>query len=320
MDWDDLRFFLAVIRHKTLAAAAKHLNVTQSTVGRRIASLERRLGVRLVYRTVEGGGYVPTLAGEAIRAHVERVEAEMRSVQRAIGGLEAKLAGAVRIVCPATLASHLLAPCAAALYTRHPDIRLELISHPPTPPDVTAHDVDILVQFRRPEEGDIVVRRIGAAAFGLYASLAYLARHGEPDFGAACVGHHMVAMANDGELPALADWLAQVAGQAGVLLRADNRETLLWAALQGGGLALLPRFRGDAEPALQRLNPPSSPPSAEIWVCVHPEVRRLPRVRAVLDCVAETFRRVQGALDPSRADPDEHHTALEATPQSSRPL
>jgi len=83
MDWDDLRFFLEVIRHRSLVAAAKQLNVTQSTVGRRLASLEAQLGVRLVERTQEG--YVPTLAGAGIREHVERVEAEMHSVKRAVG-------------------------------------------------------------------------------------------------------------------------------------------------------------------------------------------------------------------------------------------
>ncbi len=70
MDWDDLRFFLALIREKSLAGAAKRLHVTQSTVGRRLLSLEARLGVRLVQRTSEG--YVPTLAGEACPRAVRR--------------------------------------------------------------------------------------------------------------------------------------------------------------------------------------------------------------------------------------------------------
>ena len=69
LDWDDLRFFLAVARHRTLALAAKHLNVTQSTVSRRIVSLQEGMGVRLLQRTA--AGYVLTLAGESIRQHVE---------------------------------------------------------------------------------------------------------------------------------------------------------------------------------------------------------------------------------------------------------
>lgn len=295
MDWDDLRFFLAVVRHKSLAGAAKHLHVTQSTVGRRLASLEARLGVRLVQRTIEG--YVPTLAGEAIRAHVERVEAETHSVERAVGGLDTRLGGTVRVASTALLASHVLAPCAAALYTRHPEIRMELLSHIPAP-DLAAREADVCLQLRRFDQSGLVVRRIGTLAFGLYASIAYLSRHDEPDPETGYAGHHLVTMVDESEIPEQASWLGEVAGRARVLLRTDSRETQLWAALQGGGLALLPRFRGDAEPALQRLETPSPAPAAEVWLAVHEDARRVPRVRAVLDCTAETFRRTAGALDP----------------------
>ena len=307
MDWDDLRFFLAVIRHKSLAAAAKHLNVTQSTVGRRLASLEAQLGVRLLQRTMEG--YVPTLAGEAIRLHVERVEAETQSVERAVGGLDTRLAGTVRVACPPVLASHVLAPCAAALYTRHPEIRLELLSHGPTP-NLAAREADVCIRFRRFDQNGLVIRRVGTVAFGLYASVAYLSRRDEPYPDAGYAGHHLIALVDENEIPEQASWLAEVAGRAQVLLRTDSRETLLWAALQAGGIALLPRFRGDAEPALRRLATPSTAPSAEVWLAVHEDARQIPRVRAVLDCTAEVFRRTVGALGPEvNAGGDGHHGA-----------
>src|SRR5579863_6599799 len=79
LDWDDLRFFLAVARHGSLSAAAKDLHVAQSTVGRRLASLEASLGVRLLNRTPEG--YVPTLAGRDVREHAERLETEALSLE-----------------------------------------------------------------------------------------------------------------------------------------------------------------------------------------------------------------------------------------------
>jgi len=301
MDWDDLRFFLAVVRHKSLAGAARHLRVTQSTVGRRLASLQARLGVRLVQRTTEAGGYVLTLAGETIRAHVERIEDEMRSIERAVSGLDTRLAGTVRLACPSLMASHVLAPCAAALYARHPEIRLELLSHGPVLSDPLEFEADLLIQFRRLERGDFVVRRIGTIAFGLYASLAYLSRHGEPSAEAACADHRIVAMIDETEVPEQAEWLAGVAGRAEVLLRTDNRETLLWTALQGRGLALLPRFRGDGEAALRKVEICPPPPSAEVWLAVHEEVRRLPRVRAVIDAMTDAFHRMARLLEPEAA-------------------
>jgi DNA-binding transcriptional LysR family regulator len=95
LDWDDLRFFLAIARHNTLSAAAKHLQVTQSTVSRRLASLQEKMGVRLLQRAADG--YVLTLAGESIRAHVERVETETLSVERAVAGHDTRLEGLVRV-------------------------------------------------------------------------------------------------------------------------------------------------------------------------------------------------------------------------------
>src|SRR3954469_15742025 len=84
LDWDDLRFFLALARHGSLSLAAKHLHVAQSTVGRRLASLEASLGVRLLNRTPEG--YVPTLAGQDIRERAQRLEVEALSLERSVGG------------------------------------------------------------------------------------------------------------------------------------------------------------------------------------------------------------------------------------------
>ena len=91
LDWDDLRFFLAVARHGSLTAATKELGVAQSTVGRRLASLEGSLSARLLLRTPEG--YKLTLAGESVKAQAERVEAEALTVERTVGGQDERLQG-----------------------------------------------------------------------------------------------------------------------------------------------------------------------------------------------------------------------------------
>ena len=84
LDWDDLRFFLAIARHGSLTAAARDLRVAQSTVGRRLSSLEASLGVRLLHRTPEG--YTLTLAGQDVLNQAERVEVEALGVERSVGG------------------------------------------------------------------------------------------------------------------------------------------------------------------------------------------------------------------------------------------
>jgi len=299
VDWDDLRFFLELLRRKTLSAAAQRLNVTQSTVSRRLQALETKLGVRLVHRV--NGNYIPTLAGEAIREHVERAETEMRSVERVVGGLDARLKGTVRVHGPAVLTSHILAPCCAALNTKHSSLTVELCSAL-AGTDALRHEADIGLQLRRVEQHGLVARRIGTLAFGLYASLSYLSHHGEPEADSDWSGHHLVTMVDEAEVPTQAGWLAEAGGHARVLLRTDNRETQFWAAMQGAGLALLPRFRGDAEPALRRLPTPSPVPGAEVWLAAHEGQRNTPRIRTVLDCIAEAFKQHAKRLDPGQGD------------------
>lgn len=287
LDWDDLRFFLAIARHRTLSAAAKHLHVTQSTVGRRLASLQARMGVRLLQHT--GEGYLLTLAGESIWAHVERVEAEALSIEHAVAGHDTRLEGVVRVTSAQIIASHLLAPSFAALHAHHPGILIEAL--PDLPGEALAtHDADISVRLRRFEHHDIVMRSIGALAFALYGCVAYLARFGEPDLGGGCAGHQLITLLDDRDLSGQAAWLTEYAGRAQVVLKADSYETQHWAAYCGGGLALLPRFRADAEPALRRIRTPTPVPDAEIWLGVHRENRATPRVRAVLDCIVAAVR------------------------------
>jgi DNA-binding transcriptional LysR family regulator len=304
LDWDDLRFFLAIARTGSLSAAARELRVTQSTVGRRLASLEASLGARLLHRTPEG--YVPTLAGEAVLGGVERLEAEALAVERAVGGRDALLEGVVRVTAVETLASHVLTPAFCALQRATPEIAIELLAQV-RHLSLAMREADIAVRLARFEGHDLVARRIGTMAHGLYASPGYLDRHGTPDFAAGCAGHRLVSGLDGAEVPAVADWLAEIAPRATVALRTDSPESQLQAALCGQGLACLPRLRGDAAgDGLRRLRPPSTGAVAEIWLAVHKDNRRTPRIRLVLDAIAAAVRERAGELDPPEApDPPE---------------
>ena len=302
MDWDDLRFFLELIRHKSLSTAARKLHVTQSTVGRRLASLERRLGVKLVHRRREG--YAPTPAGEAIRQHVERVEAETQAIDRVVGGLDHKLEGVVRVTSPALLASHLLAPSAAALHMQYPEIMLEVLCYAPNP-DLSARDADVAVQLHRFDQPGLIVRRVGTLAFGMYASLAYLSQCGEPDWESGCSGHRLITVVEESKISAQADWLANEPGGRGSIsgptaarrnsgppCRAAASPCFLVsvpiARARCGGYARIPPFR-----------------APEIRIAVHQDNRQVPRIRAVLDTIVDSVRRSADALNPDQAGRDE---------------
>ncbi len=295
LDWDNLRFFLAVARHGTLAAAAKQLRVTQSTVSRRLAGLQDDMGVRLLQRTPDG--YAVTLAGERIREHVELVEEHALAVERVVSGQDIRLEGVVRVASAQLLTNHLLAPSFAALHALHNGILIQAL--PELGGELLATNIaDIVVQMRRFEHQELVARNIGSIGFGLYGSLSYLGRQGEPDVSNGCAGHQLITLLEDES--AQASWLAENAGRARVVLMADSYETQRWSASCGGGLALLPRFRADQDPALQRIVTPTSAPPAPVWLGVHRENRAVPRVRTVLDLVAETVRARAALLDPPR--------------------
>lgn len=307
LDWDDLRYFLAIARLGSLSAAAKQLHVAQSTVGRRLASLEVSLGVRLLNRTPEG--YVPTLAGQDVRQQAERVEAQADALERSVGGRDARLSGLVRVTCAETIASTLVAPCFGTLHLHHPDIMIELI---PNVRDLSLsmREADVSVRLRQPDQHDLVVRRIGTVAFGLYASPDYLERHGELDYAGGWPGHHLITQLDGIQDVAQTEWLAELAPRARVAMQTSSHAAALAAALHGGGLASLMRFRADREPGLIRLRVPPVPtaiPSSGIFLVVHKDNRRTPRIRVALDHITRWVRALADKLNP----PDDIDVAAE---------
>jgi DNA-binding transcriptional LysR family regulator len=285
LDWDDLRFFLAVARTGSLSAAARELRCTQTTVGRRLASLEGRLGVRLLNRSPRG--YVATPAGESIREHVERIEAETAAVERIVAGRDARLEGKVTVACIESIANNILAPCFARLHQDYPGVVIELL-----PPDrylsLARREADISIHHVRPKQWEIVVRRIGSIAFGLYANPDYLERFGMPNFADGCAGHRVLALPDQFcDLPQM-QWLAGLTTKAHVVLRTGSYESRLHSLLAGDGMAYLPRFHGDEVPGLTRIDETPTPaPVVDLWLAVHEDNRNIRRVRAIIDAIAE---------------------------------
>ena len=296
LDWDDLRFFLALARTGSLSAAARDLRVAQSTVGRRLASLETSLGVRLLNRTPDG--YLPTLAGDEVRAQAEKLEAEALSLERTVAGRDNRLAGLVRVTCAETIASYLLAPCFAALHAEHPDMMVELLSNS-RELSLAMREAEISVRLTRSDQHDLVVRKIGSLDFGLYAAPAYLERQDQPDYAAGCPGQHLITQLDDIQDAAQTSWLADLAPRARVAVQTNSHEAAVLAAVHGGGLACLARFRGDRESGLTRLTTPSPPPSAGIWLVVHRDNRHTARIRTVLSHITDCVHGVAETLAPN---------------------
>jgi DNA-binding transcriptional LysR family regulator len=162
-------------------------------------------------------------------------------------------------------------------------------------------EVDIALRPSRFEDDAVVERKVAVVSFGLYASEAYLARYGQPDFDRRCEGHRLIAMSTAlTKIPDLA-WLPPLTGKAFIALRSNGREAMATLASAGLGMACLPRLIGDRTPRLRLLNPPSAAPERPLYLGVHKDLRSLPRVRATLGFLADAIARVRRTLAPTGA-------------------
>ncbi len=125
LNWDDLRFVLAVSRAGSLARAARALHVDHTTVGRRVEAAEAALGVRLFTRTTTG--FVLTADADRLLQPMRQVEDAVLALERTAEAQDERLAGAVRVTSPETLGVSYLAPRLAAVGRAHPGRTLELM-------------------------------------------------------------------------------------------------------------------------------------------------------------------------------------------------
>jgi DNA-binding transcriptional LysR family regulator len=283
LDWDDFRVFLSVARAGTLSAAARLLQVDQSTISRRLATLEETAGARLFDRTPKG--YVLTLAGEAVRSRVEELESQALGIERQLLGQDSQPTGHVRLAASDSFAAWFLAPRLAPFYTRFPGIRLELVTGN-QPVNLARREADISLRLSKPKEPNLIARRLGQAAWSVYASSGYLLRYGKPSLRARLRGQRVVGL--DPELRGTvgARWLAKQGSLAVVSLTCNSLLSQAAAVVAGIGLSPLPCLFGDREPTLERIVPRTIG-HHDLWLVVHPDVRKNARVRAVMDYLTE---------------------------------
>src|SRR5215813_3583546 len=187
--WDDVRFFLAVARTGSLSAAARSLGVGHVTVGRRVAALEKRLGVTLLNHTPDG--FATTSAGEAILRQCAAMENAALDLERIAAGRDALVRGSVRVTTTEALAYQLVAPAIAPLRQAHPELQIDLVVGVRSL-DIARREADLAVRFARPTAPELVCRKLGEVGFSLYASQRYLARHGVPTRGQGLAGFDLV--------------------------------------------------------------------------------------------------------------------------------
>lgn len=303
IDWDDVRFFLAIHRHGTLAGAAGALGLDATTVGRRLARLEQTVDARLFDRTARG--YVATAAGTRILPRAEKIEREVMAAMRDVEGEDQRLAGFVRLTATEMLATRFIAPHLPLFHDKYPDIRLELACSN-REIDLARREADVALRLARPHQDDLVVKRLFVIDLALYAARAYLERKGNPAVGqpGGFAGHRFVGFADSRAFRRENEWIDEHTAGAEIVLRSDSVSSIMSAAVAGVGIALLPCKVAEEEKNLVRIAVPVGgatpfvgPEPRVVWQAVHRDIIGAARIRAVLDFLG----RLLAANDPPAA-------------------
>ncbi|MEZ4440064.1 MAG: LysR family transcriptional regulator [Polyangiaceae bacterium] len=282
MSWDDFRFVLALEEAGSLAKAAKVLRVDHTTVGRRVAAAEEALGVRLFTRSPTG--FVPTKDAERLLAPMKQVEEAVLRLQRA-AAQDDRLEGPLRVTSPETFGTHYLAARLAAFGLQHPGLRLDLLPAGDVL-DLGRGEAEVAVRGFRSRQEELLVRRGGILGYGLYAAPDYLARHPfDPKRG---LGDH--AWLSSPEPQAIeARWLERLVGATKPSFTSISSLALRAVARQAAGIAVLPHYLARHDPRLTHLPMPDEP-SETLWLTVHRDLARTPRVRALLNFLAASMK------------------------------
>jgi len=289
MDWDNLRYFLAVARKGSIRAAASDLSVNHSTVARRISSFEKQLGVRLFERLPNG--YVLTSTGEEMVKSAQSIEDEVVKLDRQVIGRDAQLNGVLRVTMPTALATHLLMPDIAAFTRLYPNIQLEM-AFSSEEFNLRKREADIAIRLTQSPPDYLVGRRVLHPAKGVYASLEYL-RHHDPEN-----EPEKLNWIGWEELSAITQWNKDSRyAVAPVTYKADDLLAQLEAVKAGIGIAMLPCFLADKVSSLVRLELINAKGiCGDLWVLTHEDLRATARVRAFIDHMLAAFEQHRDLL------------------------
>lgn len=277
-DWEDLRVFVALVRHGSLSAAARALLVTYATVSRRMHSLEVTLGEKLVDRRPRG--YILTPAG----TRALRIASDMEAAANQLGRANSKPAphGLIRINAPPGLMRGFLLARLAKLSARYPGLALDVAANLRSV-SLERHEADIAVRIGRLQDSNLIARRLVSLSYGFYASPAMgkrLASGEDPRF----VGFDE----KNSDIPE-AVWLTRQFPHLQLSFRASDFVEQAAAAKVGAGIALLPHYIAHSEPTLHAYKLSPTHPPRDVWLLKRRQDRNDPGVRLVADYITRLF-------------------------------
>lgn len=282
-DWNDLRYLIAVARHGSTTAAARALDVNQSTVQRRLAELEQQFGHALIER--QQSGYRLTPLGERMLPHAESVASAADAFAQHLRAAVRAKGGTVRLTCPEPIAVRIAqSGLLERFQVRYPDLKVEFVLSD-TYIDLTKGEADVALRSGDTEDVVLVGRKIADSIWAIYASHGYIAQHGAPAEIGALATRPLIGFSESLSKHRISSWFREIAPNATFVARSTSVLGLVSAAKSGIGLAPLPIALGDAEADLVRVLGPI-PELTRAWrILCHPDQRHSPRVAAFFDFI-----------------------------------
>lgn len=284
IDWTLIRSFLAVAETGSLSAAARELGASQPTLGRQIRQLEDSLQQVLFQRQPKG--LVLTDNGTALIGPAQRMRAAMHDVALTAAGLQTGLDGSVRITASETVSIYILPGILAKLRQVEPRIQIDIVSTDSTE-NLLFREADIALRMYRPEQVELVARKLGEFQFGLYAARKYLNRAGWPSSVPELLEHPLIGYDRNEEiikgmiergLPAKRDWFA---------LRCDSNP-VNWELVRAGcGIGFGLSCNAEGESDIVHLDMALDLPTLPVWLVTHQSLRHTPRISAVWAALEE---------------------------------
>ncbi len=290
-DWSLVRCFLAVADKGSFSAAAKVLNISQPTIGRKIQQLENQLGVQLFQRETHGQSLTEQ-AGSLI-ANARLMKEAAARISMAADGQTESLSGVVRITASVIVSHYMLPSILAGIRRAEPEIELEL-----SPSDSTENllfrEADIAVRMYRPTQLDVIARKVGKQSFGMFATKDYLNDRGRPETIEELLAHELIGFDRSEDLIAGMNAQGFPANRSSFGIRCDNQTVYRELIGAGCGIGVSALGIVDFDPNVERVLTWLEIPELPIWLTAHAALKSSPRIRRVYDLLADGLRQSTG--------------------------
>lgn len=300
LDWNQLKAFLETAETGSLSAAARKLGLSQPTLSRQVAAIERQLATTLFERV--GRSMTLTDTGLALLEHARAMGAAADELQLVASGRAKAIDGVVSVSAADTVASYLLPPLLPRLKLRAPALVVEILTSNAVS-DLLRREADIAIRHLRPEQPELIGRLLREATASFYASADWIRAHGHPRRAGEAAGLSFVGIDRSSRyLGHLRHHGLPV--EAGAFSCFSENMVTTWALVRAGmGIGTMMDEIAERTPGVVRVLDEVPAVRFPIWLVTHRELRTAQRIRIVFDYLAEALSAKSEAEGHIGADP-----------------